>query len=74
MAGSDAPQVAGQGATGQVAGAWEQNTANTYPGGPVVSQGAARLDVGPAGTVARVEYVQRGHAGWDWRHAGEERG
>jgi hypothetical protein len=38
-------------ATGQASGAWEQNTANTYPGGPVTSFGAGRADLPPAGTV-----------------------
>ncbi|HET8905959.1 MAG TPA: hypothetical protein VFN11_03240 [Ktedonobacterales bacterium] len=32
-------------------GAWEQNSANTYPNGPVTSYGAARIDLAPAGTV-----------------------
>lgn len=38
-------------ATGPGFGAWDQNIANTYPGGPVTSYGAARMDVGPAGTI-----------------------
>lgn len=37
-------------ATGPSSLAWEQNTANTYPNGPVTSYGAARIDVPPAGT------------------------
>jgi hypothetical protein len=40
------------GASGEAAGAWEQNTANTYPGGAVTSYGAARIDVPPAGALA----------------------
>lgn len=31
-------------------GAWEQNTTNTYPNGPVQSYGALRVDAPPAGT------------------------
>jgi hypothetical protein len=38
-------------ATGQASGAWEQNTASTYNGGPMTSWGAARVDLPPAGTV-----------------------
>jgi hypothetical protein len=37
--------------TAQVLGAWDQTPANTYPGGPVVSVAAGRLDLPPAGTV-----------------------
>jgi hypothetical protein len=41
----------GNGGTGPASGAWERQTANTYPNGPVTSLGAARLDLPPAGTV-----------------------
>jgi hypothetical protein len=41
-----------QGGTGLASGAWEQNTANCYSGGPVQSYGAARIDCAPAGTVS----------------------
>lgn len=37
--------------TGVTSLAWEQNGANTYPGGAVTSFGAARMDLPPAGTV-----------------------
>jgi hypothetical protein len=45
------PATSGASPTAQASGAWEQNTANTYPGGPAVSYGAARVDLPPAGTV-----------------------
>ncbi len=35
--------------TGPAAGAWEQNTANTYPNGPVSSYSAGRIDAPPSG-------------------------
>ncbi len=38
--------------TTRASGAWEQNTANTYPNGPVTSFGAARIEAPPAGTWA----------------------
>lgn len=38
-------------ATGAASGAWELNTSNTYPSGPITSVGAARIDLPPAGTV-----------------------
>src|SRR5207302_2339098 len=38
-------------ATGTAALGWEQAPANTYPGGPVTSYSAARLDLPPSGTV-----------------------
>ena len=46
------------GTTGACSGAWDQQTISgvanpvTYPGGPVSSFGAARIDFAPAGTVA----------------------
>lgn len=38
-------------ATGVCWGAWEQNATNTYGGGPVASQGAARIDLPASGSV-----------------------
>jgi hypothetical protein len=40
--------------------AWEQNAANTYPGGPVTSCGAARVDLAPAGLVNAAWYASPG--------------
>jgi hypothetical protein len=45
------PITSGAAPTGIASGAWEQNTANTYPNGPAASVGAARVDLPPAGTV-----------------------
>ncbi len=52
--------------TGVASGAWEQNSATTLPrnssatstpnGGPVVSYGAARIDMPPAGTVNAAQW------------------
>lgn len=52
--------------TGVASGAWEQNTANTLPenssatstpnGGPIVSYGAARIDLPPGGTVNAAQW------------------
>lgn len=35
------------GSTSPASGAWDQNTNNTYPNGPVTSFGAARIDIPP---------------------------
>ena len=36
---------------GTASGAWDQNTANTYTGGPATSYGAARIDAAPTGAL-----------------------
>lgn len=50
------------GGTGLASGAWEQYIPNTYPGGPVTSIGAARVDVAPAGTLDAKWQVYQGSA------------
>lgn len=37
--------------TGTASGAWQQKSANTYPNGPVTSNGAAVITAAPAGTL-----------------------
>jgi hypothetical protein len=41
----------GNGGAGACSGAWELDTTKTYPNGPQVSYGAARVDLPPAGAV-----------------------
>jgi hypothetical protein len=48
--------------TGIVTGAWEQNSANTYGGGPVTSFGALRMDFPTAGTASAGWGVYNGGA------------
>ncbi len=43
--------------TGVASGAWQQNSANTYPSGPKTSFGAAVLSAAPAGTLDAYWYT-----------------
>ena len=53
--------LGGSGAgSGTCSGAWEQDTANTYTGGPVASFGAARIDLPPTGTVSAAWFPYNG--------------
>ena len=52
--------VSGSPATGTSSWAWETDPTKTYPGGPVSSFGAARVDLPPAGTVDADCYLYQG--------------